>query len=201
MDGALEQNSEQGSQRSKRRRVARRNISELWNDFYQACLRLKPPYSPMVDSLDVDSEMRRCKVYCPYGEKCGHFEQPLCFENMLFMEVTGDVDRRKVLDHVRNKHPHIAAMFDVEKKGEGHDEHQRIPEDAATVQFDGQVSTPLLCSDRDDDITGLSSEDAEEASQSSDECSVCTEVRRRMPCFLIPSYNLLKSECCLPAGP
>jgi hypothetical protein len=199
MDGVeTQRNPEQGSQRSKRRRVARKKITELWNDFYQACLRLKAPYVSMVDSLNAESEQRHCRVYCPYGETCGYSGKPLCFENMLFMEVTGDVDRRKVLDHVRNKHARIAARFGVEKKGEG---HPRSLEDDAIVQLDRQVSTTLLPYDRDEVLIIRSCEDSDEAVESSDEGSVCTEVRRHMSCFLILVLVVLKSESHLPAGP
>jgi hypothetical protein len=201
MNSDTEQSVSQGGERSKRRRTGTKEVSKLWLDFYESCFRLDPECQPAMIEYDQESKQSWCRVQCPYGKFCGYHGAPHIYKRMLLAKPR-EQDRRKLLEHVRNKHPEIALRFDVAvMEDEDHMGHQKSPEDAATIQFDGQVSTPLLCSDRDEDITGLSSEDAEEASQSSDECSVCTEVRRRMPCFLIPSDNLLKSECCLPAGP
>eukprot|EP00889_Picochlorum_renovo_P006357 jgi/Picre1/33387/NNA_008711.t1 len=83
-------------------------------------------------------------------------------------------DRRKLLEHVRNKHLKITLRFDVAvMEEEDHTGHQKSPEDAPRIQLDGQVSTPLLCSDEDPAV--VSSEDAEKALQSPNECSVCSE--------------------------
>jgi hypothetical protein len=111
----------------------------------------------------------------------------------------GDLDRRKLLQHIRNKHPEIALKFDVAVTDECHP--RSLEDGAATIQLDRQVSTTLLPYDRDETLPIRSCEDFDEAVESSDEGSVCTEVRRHMSCFLILVLVVLKSESHLPAGP
>jgi hypothetical protein len=185
----------QGWERSKRRRTGTKEVSKLWTDFYQSCLRLDPECQPAMIEYDQELKHYWCRVQCPYGKFCGYHGAPHIYKRMLLAKPR-EQDRRKLLEHVRNKHPEIALRFDVAvMEEEDHTGHQKSPEDAPRIQLDGQVSTPLLCSDEDPAV--VSSEDAEKALQSSDECSVCTEVRRRMSSFLIQAYNLLKSESCL----
>lgn len=179
MNRDAEQTSSLGGERSKRRRTGTAKVSDLWLDFYDACLRLEPEHQPVVINFDPISRQSRCRVQCPYGRSCGNHGGPHIYERMLFKQKPGDLDRRRLLKHVRNKHPEIAARFDVAAtQDEGHVTHQRSQEDSATVQLDRQVSTPLFCCGRDDILTGCSSQDADEALESSDEDSVCTEVRR-----------------------
>ena len=185
----------QGWERSKRRRTGTKEVSKLWLDFYESCFRLDPDCQPAIIEYDQELKQSWCRVQCPYGKFCGYHGAPHIYKRMLLMK-PGDLDRKKLLKHVRNKHPEIALRFDVAvMEEEDHTGHQKSPEDAPRIQLDGQVSTPLLCSDEDQAV--VSSEDAEKAWQSSDECSVCTEVRRRVSSFVIQAYNLLKSESCL----
>ena len=196
MNCYTEQSTSQGGGRSKRRRTGTKKVAELWFDFYESCIRLEPECRPTIIRFDRESRQTWHRVQCPYGTSCGYHGKPHIYERIRLRQ-PGDLDRRKLLQHVRNKHPEIALKFDVAvTEDEG---HQRSPADAATVQLDPQVSTALLTCDQDEVLTRCSSEDRDEAAESSDEASACTEVRRHLSCFLL--LAVLKSESCLPAGP
>eukprot|EP00889_Picochlorum_renovo_P002233 jgi/Picre1/29263/NNA_004655.t1 len=173
MNCDTERSVPQGWERSKRRRTGTKEVSKLWTDFYQSCLRLDPECQPAMIEYDQELKQYWCRVQCPYGKFCGYHGAPHIYKRMLLVKPR-EQDRRKLLEHVRNKHPEIALRFDVAvMEEEEHTGHQKSPEDPPRIQLDGQVSTPLLCSDEDPAV--VSSEDAEKALQSSDECSVCTE--------------------------
>ena len=198
MNRDTEQSTSQGGRRSKRRRTGTKKIAELWLDFYESCIHLEPDCQPSIIRFDRESRQAWCRVQCPYGKSCGYHGKPHIYERMR-LKHPGDLDRRKLLQHIRNKHPEIALKFDVAVTED--ESHPRSPEDAATVQVDRQVSTTLLPYDRDEVLPVCSCEDSDEAVESSDEGSVCTEVRRHMSCFLILVLVVLKSESYLPAGP
>eukprot|EP00889_Picochlorum_renovo_P002895 jgi/Picre1/29925/NNA_005303.t1 len=105
--------------------------------------------------IEYDQELKQywCRVQCPYGKFCGYHGAPHIYKRMLLVKPR-EQDRRKLLEHVRNKHPEIALRFDVAvMEEEEHTGHQKSPEDPPRIQLDGQVvcTEDLEDSDASDD--------------------------------------------------
>eukprot|EP00889_Picochlorum_renovo_P006362 jgi/Picre1/33392/NNA_008716.t1 len=172
MNRDTEQSTSQGVRRSKRSRTGTKKVAKLWTDFHQSCIHLERECRPSMIRFDRESRQVWCRVQCPYGKSCGYHGKPHIYERMCLNQ-PGDLDRRKLLQHIRNKHPEIALKFDVAVTDECHP--RSLEDGAATIQLDRQVSTTLLPYDRDETLPIRSCEDFDEAVESSDEGSVCTE--------------------------
>lgn len=98
----------------KRRRVSCKQINKAWQAFLEIIHQNKGGRRSTVVRVESPTKVYS-RVYCPFGNGVGGGHCSKCFENML-LQRPGKFERRKLLNHLRKKHPEIAVSYGVELK-------------------------------------------------------------------------------------
>ena len=136
----------------RRRRVSCKQINKAWQGFLEMIRQNKGGRQTKVVRVEKSPTKVYSKVYCPFGNGVGGDPCQKCFDNML-LQSPGKFERRKLLNHLRKKHPEIASSYGVAlKQADVCDEDANNPsalenscdaEKSSVVKKNSHVKRPL----------------------------------------------------------